>query len=79
MAYQSFEDLDVWQRGCRLSVAIFQMFEDCKIFTLRDQVQRAGLPIPSNSAMLEGLRRSILAKSRAKQKRARRKRSKLKT
>jgi four helix bundle protein len=134
MAYQSFEDLDVWQRGCRLSVAIFQMFEDCKIFTLRDQIQRAGLSIPSNiaegaergsvkdfahflnfskgscgelrtqlyiarklkviaksdfekavaetkeiSAMLEGLRRSILAKSRAKQKRARRKHLKLNT
>jgi four helix bundle protein len=134
MAYQSFEDLEVWQRGCRLSVAIFQTFEKCKFFTLRDQIQRAGLSIPSNiaegaergsakdfahflnfskgscgelrtqvyiarklkvvekseseglvaetkeiSAMLEGLRRSILAKSRAKQKRARRRRLKLNT
>ena len=134
MAYQSFEDLEVWQRGCRLSVAIFQTFEDCKFFTLRDQIQRSGLSIPSNiaegaergsakdfahflnfskgscgelrtqlyiarklqvveksdfeglvaetkeiSKMLEGLRRSILARSRAKQKRARRKRLKLNT
>jgi four helix bundle protein len=133
MAYQSFEDLEVWQRGCRLSVAIFQTFENCKFFTLRDQIQRSGLSIPSNiaegaergsakdfahflnfskgscgelraqlyiarklkvveksdseglvsetkeiSAMLEGLRRSILAKSRAKQKRVRRRRLKLK-
>jgi four helix bundle protein len=122
MAYQSFEDLDAWQRACRLSVAIFQIFESCKRFSLKDQIERAGLSIPSNiaegaehgstkdfahflnfskgscgelrtqlyiarrlkilaksefekliaetkeiSAMLEGLHRSILAKSRPKQ------------
>jgi four helix bundle protein len=50
MAYRSFEDLEVWQRGCRLSVAIFEAFEDCKRFTLRDQIERAGLSIPSNIA-----------------------------
>jgi four helix bundle protein len=50
MAYQSFEDLEVWQRGCRLSVAIFEAFENCKRFTLRDQIERAGLSIPSNIA-----------------------------
>jgi four helix bundle protein len=50
MAYQSFEDLEVWQRGCRLSVAIFEGFEKCKRFTLRDQIERAGLSIPSNIA-----------------------------
>ncbi len=128
MAYQSFEDLEVWQRGCRLSVAIFQTFESSKKFSLKDQLERAGLSIPSNiaegaergstkdfahflnfskgscgelrtqlyiarklkllgridfdnfvaetkeiSAMLEGLGRSILTKSRPKQKRSRRK------
>ena len=126
MAYQSFEDLEVWQRGCRLSVSIFESFEACKNFTLKDQIGRASLSIPCNiaeasergstrdfahflnfskgscgelrtqvyiarklkllgkpdfdhfvaetkdiSKMLEALRRSILAKSRAKQKRAR--------
>ena len=50
MAYQSFEDLEVWQRGCRLSLAIFEAFENCKRFTLRDQIERAGLSIPSNIA-----------------------------
>lgn len=128
MPYQSFEDLEVWQRGCRLAVEIFQKFAGCKNFTLKDQVQRAALSVPSNiaegaergsnkdfahflnfskgscgelrtqlyiarkleyitktafnqliaesrelSSMLEGLRRSILAKTRPKQKRARRK------
>jgi four helix bundle protein len=131
MAYQSFEDLEVWQRGCRLSVAIF---ENCKRFTLRDQIERAGLSVPSNiaegaergsnrdfahflnfskgssgelrtqlyiarrlnelgkssfnsliqesreiSAMLQGLRTSVLRKSTAKEKRARRKHLKLNT
>ncbi|PYL09578.1 MAG: four helix bundle protein [Verrucomicrobia bacterium] len=127
MAYQSFEDLEVWQRGCRLSVAIFETFERCRNFSLKDQIERAALSIPCNiaegsergstrdfahflnfskgscgelrtqlyiarklkllpksdfenliaetkeiSAMLEGLRRSILAKNRPKQERVRR-------
>lgn len=50
MAYQSFEDLEVWQRACRLSVEIFRSFRSCKEFTLKDQIQRAGLSIPSNIA-----------------------------
>src|SRR5438270_1834943 len=134
MAYQSFEDLEVWQRACRLSVSIFEIFAACKNFTLKDQVQRAGLSIPCNiaegsergstkdfahflnyskgscgelrtqvyiarklkavaksdfenlivetkeiSAMLQGLRRSVLLKARPKMKRVRRKRLKLKT
>ena len=106
MAYQSFEDLEVWQRGCRLSVDIFNAFADCKNFTLKDQIGRASLSIPCNiaegsergelrtqiyiarkrnlvgkpeferfvretketSKMLEGLRRSILAKNKPKSK-----------
>jgi four helix bundle protein len=50
MAYQSFEDLEVWQRGCRLTVAVFKAFRICKEFTLKDQIQRAALSIPSNVA-----------------------------
>src|SRR3954467_7903302 len=50
MAYQSFEDLEVWQRGCRLTVEIFKNFATCKNFSFRDQVQRAALSIPSNVA-----------------------------
>jgi four helix bundle protein len=131
MAYQSFEDLEVWQRGCRLSVDIFNSFAECKNFTLKDQIGRASLSIPCNiaegsergstqdfahflnfskgscgelrtqiyiarklkllgksnfehfvketkeiSKMLEGLRRSILAKNKPKQKRARRRKLK---
>jgi len=50
MAYQSFEDLEVWQRGCRLSVAVFNAFEKSRRFTLRDQIERSALSIPSNIA-----------------------------
>src|ERR1700746_1849213 len=50
MGYQTFEDLEVCQRGCRLSVAIFETFDPCKNFTLKDQIQRASLSIPCNIA-----------------------------
>ena len=50
MAYQSFEDLEVWQRGCRLTVDIFKVFTNCKNFSFKDQIQRAALSIPSNIA-----------------------------
>ncbi len=50
MAYQSFEDLEVRQRACRLVVDIFKNFRACKEFTLKDQICRAALSIPSNIA-----------------------------
>jgi four helix bundle protein len=50
MAYQSFEDLEVWQRGCRLTVDIFKAFGSCKNFSFKDQIQRAALSVPSNIA-----------------------------
>jgi four helix bundle protein len=56
MAFQSFEDLEVWQRGCRLAVSVFKTFATCRNFTMQDQVQRAALSIPSNVA--EGYERN---------------------
>jgi four helix bundle protein len=56
MAYQSFEDLEVWQRGCRLAVDVFETFANCRNFTMRDQVQRAALSVPCNVA--EGYERN---------------------
>jgi four helix bundle protein len=56
MAFQSFEDLDVWQRGCRLAVDIFKVFARCRNFTMQDQLQRAALSVPSNVA--EGYERN---------------------
>src|SRR6266498_2636835 len=54
MAYQSFEDLEVWQRGCRLSVAVYNAFKNCRRLSLKDQIERAGLSIASN---IEGAER----------------------
>jgi four helix bundle protein len=56
MAFQSFEDLEVWQRGCRLAVDVFKTYSACRNFTTQDQVQRAALSIPSNVA--EGYERN---------------------
>ncbi len=56
MAYRSFEELEVWQRACRQAVEIFRLFDDCKNWTLRDQIQRAALSVPSNIA--EGCERN---------------------
>ena len=56
MAFQSFEDLEVWQRGCRFAVDVFKTYAACRNFTMQDQVQRAALSIPSNVA--EGYERS---------------------
>src|SRR3954454_16579050 len=50
MVYQSFEDLEVWQRGCRLTVDVFHAFAACKNFSFRDQIQRSALSVPSNVA-----------------------------
>ena len=50
MAYQSFEDLEVWQRGCRLAVDVFKAFDRCKTASLKHQVERSALSIPSNIA-----------------------------
>jgi four helix bundle protein len=50
MAYQSFEELEVWKRACRLAVDTSLLLKDSKVFYIRDQMQRAALSVPSNIA-----------------------------
>ena len=50
-----FEDLDVWQRARRLSVALYRDTKELRDFGFRDQLTRSGLSIPSNIA--EGFER----------------------
>jgi len=50
MAYHSFEDLEVWQKACRQSVSIYEEFDACRKFSLKDQIERAGLSVASNIA-----------------------------
>jgi four helix bundle protein len=50
MAYSSFEDLEVWQRSCDLSVRIYDEPKSCKDYGLKDQMTRAAVSIASNIA-----------------------------
>jgi four helix bundle protein len=50
MAYQSFEELEVWKKACRLAVETSNLLRDSKVDYLRDQRQRAALSVPSNIA-----------------------------
>lgn len=59
MAYSSFEDLEVWQRACRLAVRIYQVLKNCNDYGLKDQMTRAAVSIASNIA--EGAERDTAA------------------
>jgi four helix bundle protein len=50
-----FEELDVWKRATRLSVAIYRQLASLKDYGFRDQITRASLSVPSNIA--EGFER----------------------
>ncbi|MBW2678814.1 MAG: four helix bundle protein [Deltaproteobacteria bacterium] len=50
MAYTSFEDLEVWQKACQLSVKVYAALKECKDYGLKDQMTRAGVSIASNIA-----------------------------
>jgi len=53
---EKFEDLEVWKKGVRLSISIYKAFKNCRDYSLRDQIQRAAVSIPSNIA--EGYERN---------------------
>ena len=50
MGYSSFEDLEVWQRACRLAVRVYEVLRNCRDFGLKDQMTRAAVSIASNIA-----------------------------
>jgi four helix bundle protein len=50
MAFQFFEDLDVWKRACRLAVEVVKAFAKSKKHVFKDQMTRAAISIPSNIA-----------------------------
>lgn len=52
---EKFEDLQVWKEGIRLAVDIYKSLKDCKDYSIRDQMQRSSISIPSNIA--EGFER----------------------
>jgi len=56
MSYNSFEDLDVWKRACRLAVRIYESLQNCRDYGLKDQMTRSAVSIASNIA--EGAERN---------------------
>ena len=51
----SFEDLQIWKEGMRISISTYELLKNCKDFGLKDQMQRSAVSIPSNIA--EGFER----------------------
>ena len=63
--FKRIEDIEVWKRGCRLVVDVYQItnlhpFD--KDWSLRDQIRKAAISIPSNVA--EGFERESSAEFR---------------
>jgi four helix bundle protein len=58
-AIETFEDLDVWKRGCALTVEVHVALAESRDFALRNQMERSSLSIPSNIA--EGCERDSTA------------------
>ncbi len=48
MSYQSFENLEVWKKACQITVELYLELKNCKDFSFRDQMNRAGVSIASN-------------------------------
>ncbi|MDM8549512.1 four helix bundle protein [Desulfobacterales bacterium HSG2] len=59
MSYNSFEDLEVWKRSCRLAVDLYELLEDCRDYGLKNQMTRAAVSVASNIA--EGAERGSAA------------------
>jgi four helix bundle protein len=53
---EGFEKLEVWKKACRLVVDVYKAFSECKDFGLKDQICRAAVSVPSNTA--EGYERN---------------------
>lgn len=46
----SFEDLEVWQKSCALSVRLYGLLKDCRDYGMKDQMLRSSVSVPSNIA-----------------------------
>lgn len=45
-----FEELEVWNDSMRLAQKVYDAFDSCRDFGLRDQICHAAVSIPSNIA-----------------------------
>ncbi|WP_435546749.1 four helix bundle protein, partial [Desulfobacterium sp. N47] len=46
----SFEDLDVWEKSCELSIRLYELLRNCRDYGIKDQMLRSSISIPSNIA-----------------------------
>ncbi|MFK7912049.1 MAG: four helix bundle protein [Akkermansiaceae bacterium] len=47
---KSFEDLEVWKRSCRQALIIYELLKKTKDYSLKTQMERAAVSVPSNIA-----------------------------
>jgi four helix bundle protein len=59
MSYNSFENLEIWQRASKLAVRLYDALKDCRDYGLKDQMTRSAISIASNIA--EGAERDSRA------------------
>jgi four helix bundle protein len=50
MSFQSFEELEVWKRACQQAVGILDMVDNFTNYSLKDQMTRCSISVPSNIA-----------------------------
>jgi four helix bundle protein len=55
MAYNSYENLEVWQKSVDLSIRVYELMRDCRDYGFKDQICRAAVSVASNIA--EGMER----------------------
>jgi four helix bundle protein len=50
MAHHHFEELEIWKRSSRLAVNVLILSNKIAIYSLRDQISRSSISVPSNIA-----------------------------
>lgn len=50
MAYQSFEDLEVWRLARRFAVEVYRVLDGCRDYNFRNQITDAACSISNNIA-----------------------------
>lgn len=50
MPSHHFEDLEVWKRSSRLAVDVLRLIDPIKLYSLKDQMARSCISVPSNIA-----------------------------
>jgi four helix bundle protein len=55
MKIDIFENIIAWQKAKLMTIAIYELFEQCNDYSLKDQIQRASVSVMNNIA--EGFER----------------------